>query len=159
MMRRRNRLLLTAWCIISVLAAVAARAETAASVQEDVPGERAANRHRLILQNSGRHAQLFAVSCRVQDTAALGMAIDLGLQRQWKGPQQIVVVRDGVSRRNVEFTGSENFVVLGGKPAIDLVAWALAGTSVAFQHPAMTASFDLAAHSQSIARFRQLCKF
>jgi hypothetical protein len=156
-MRRRGRLLRIV-STIGVLAAGAAKAETVARVQEDVPGQRDANRHRLFLENR-RTSQIVAASCRVEDTTALGVLVDLGLRRQWEGQQQLVVIRDDGVKRNVEFAGSERFLVLGGASAVNLLGWALDGKSVSFQHAAATVSFDLAVSRAPIARFRQLCKF
>jgi hypothetical protein len=156
-MRRRSRFLQIV-SIIGVLAAGAARAETVARVQENVPGQRDANRHRLFLENR-RTSQIVAASCRVEDTAALGVLVDLGLRRQWEGQQQLVVIRDDGAKRNVEFAGSENFMVLGGGTAVSLLGWALDGKSVSFQHTAATVSFDLAGPRAPIARFASCASF
>ena len=42
-----------------------APAATTGAVQENVPGQANANRHRLILQNTGGRGQMLSVSCRV----------------------------------------------------------------------------------------------
>lgn len=159
MLRPITRLVLLA--ILGIpLALGPAPAATTGAVQENVPGQANANRHRLLIQNTGGGSQMLSVSCRVQDVAALGFALDFGIGRTWNGTQRLDVIRDGRDRRSAQFVPNEVYLTLGGPSAIDLLGWALDGRSVTFRHAeGAEVTFDLTAVRRDAARFRELCRF
>ena len=70
------------------------------------------------------------------------------------------MVRDGRDCRSANFVPNEVYLTLGGAPAIDLLGWALDGTSLTFRHAeGAEATFDLTAVRRDAAHFRELCRF
>ncbi|WP_332683566.1 hypothetical protein [Bosea sp. (in: a-proteobacteria)] len=145
-------------CPVGTASAVA---ETKAMLQVNADGRAGANRHRLALTSraaDGRDVML-VISCRVDNAATYGVALDLGAGPIWNiEGESVRVSQDGAQDLTRRMDVRDEYLTLGGRSAIAAFKPLLAAGSIGFAvRGRYTASFDLAAVGAEVRRFRELC--
>lgn len=144
-----------------IAAGTPAAAATQAMLQVDAEGRANAKRNRLVLINKaadGRDVML-VLSCRVEDARTYGAALDFGNGGGWEiEGEQVTISRDNGPDIVQRMDSRDEYLALGGEPAIKLFRTLLAGKTMAFAvRKRFTASFDLGDVARHVSRFKELC--
>jgi hypothetical protein len=142
---------------VLVAGIAAAEAQTTSAVRESVMSSNRL-RHQLIIQSQGPQGGVIVFSCRVDDTDAIGVAIQLNKPITGSTTQAVEMVRNDGDRRVVEMMPTEQMLATGAGAARDLYRWFFDGTAVAVRHAGGgLAGFDFSPIKADIDRFKPLC--